>query len=128
MGYVLGLVAVLLIICNTTLFFSRRLNKYVYGGHSVWLQKYSNFIRKPHMYLGATIFIVGLAHAYFMFGLFSPYTGLFVLTMVLIMALTATFGKKFKITNWISAHRIEAVVLIALVILHFLITRSIIKF
>lgn len=128
MAAVLGMIGSAIIICNFMLFLSRRINRRFYNNKNSMLQQISGGLRLPHPFLGAAALLAGIMHGYLMGGFIQFHTGTFILAVLAVMGLAAAIGRRFRIRDWIKAHRTGAAFLAILLLFHFLSTKGFLDF
>ena len=122
---VLGITNIVLVVLALSLFTLRRINKHVFSNKNVAIKNIVKPLSKIHPIVGILLLISAYIHGDLAFdgdwllgSIFRVHTGPLAWWVVLVMMLVATIGKRFRVKNWIKAHRILAIVMIVSVGLH----------
>ncbi len=115
----LGWLNVLFALAAASLFTLRRINKHWFSNKNATLKNLLKPLSKAHPYLGAALLIFAYLHGDIALGtIFKIHTGPLTWWIILVMMLVALIGKKYKVKNWLPAHRILAGVLFVAIFLH----------
>ena len=122
---IFGIANIVLTLLAISLFTLRRINKHAFSNKNATIRKIVKPLSKAHPIIGILLLISAYIHGDLAFdgdwllgSIFRTHTGPLTWWVVLVMMLVATFGKKFKVRNWIKVHRILAIVMILSVALH----------
>ncbi|GAK50777.1 hypothetical protein U14_02018 [Candidatus Moduliflexus flocculans] len=115
----LGWLNVLLALVAASLFTLRRVNKHWFANKNATIKNLLKPLSKAHPYIGAALLICAYLHGDIALGtIFKIHTGPLTWWIILVMMLVALIGKKYKVKNWLPAHRILAGALFAAIFLH----------
>jgi predicted heme/steroid binding protein len=120
----LGMLNAILALCAVSLFVLRRVNKHVWANKNETLKKLLKPLGKIHPYVGIALVIGAFIHGNVALGtIFRVHTGPLAWFIVFLMMLVALLGKKYKIKNWLSVHRVLAILLAITIFVH-IVTRN----
>lgn len=115
----LGWLNIVLALIAGALFTLRRINRRFYGNQQPFLKKLNKPLSKIHPYIGFLLIISAYIHGDLALGtMFRIHTGPLAWWIVVLMMLVALIGKKYRIKQWLRAHRTLAVVFLVSIGLH----------
>ena len=115
----LGNLNTVLVILAVSLFLLRRVNKHQFQNKNATIKKIVKPLSKIHPVIGILLLLSAFLHGSLALGtIFKIHTGPLAWWVLLLMMLVAMIGKKFKIKNWLTVHRVLAVLMVVSVLLH----------
>jgi predicted heme/steroid binding protein len=102
-----------------SVFILRRINKHRFENKNVTIKNILKPLTKIHPYVGMTLTVTAFMHGMLALGtMFRLHTGPLIWSILVVMLLLATVGKKYKFTPWLKIHRGLALLLILTIITH----------